>query len=84
MTTQTQQNTFGSVRQEGQVRMNAVFKKHGAFFAYSGDQMQKGLIDNGIENKAELTSLTTGLYIQKSKAGDFIKEFEEVTEFNNK
>lgn len=83
-TTQAKKHTFGSVRQEGQVRMDAVLEKHRVFFAFSRKQLDEGMLKINKTDDEKLADLGGGMFCPSSTVDNFILEFEAVSELNNK
>lgn len=77
-------NTFGSVRAEGQERVNECLSKYDVFFAFSRQQLDEGMAKIKLDSLDELSDLGGGMFCPSIKVADFVAEFEALTERNNK
>lgn len=77
-------NTFGSVRAEGQERVNECLSKYDVFFAFSRKQLDEGMAKIKLDSLDELSDLGGGMFCPSIKVADFVAEFEALTERNNK
>lgn len=65
-------------------RMSKCFDKHGVFFAFSNEQLSKGMKKIGVEKREEVQSLGGGMICKADSVVNFIKEFKIVQEENKK
>lgn len=76
--------SVSAVKKENDDRMSECFEKHGVFFAFSNEQLSKGMKKIGVEKREEVQSLGGGMICKADSVVNFIADFKELQKQHTK